>query len=244
MNSTVDNKARQMMLSVMEPDKVRVRIRTSWKSGMCLPDKEGEFDEEAVFAVLTFGDNYAIEKAVTSEHEEDGGRVKVMLADLNEYKRLLLKRTLLSWTLDVPIERDCNGWMTSGCYERVARLPAPLVEAFLRGFEESVEITDDEERTISRQCAILFSKSGRGVADACEAVSLFCTLGNYWEKFGLDKNKLPQLPYREYLMLRMMIGKEGEAVRVQSKPKPAGGGTRIAGAGGRARPSRGISTPM
>lgn len=230
-------------MSVMEPDKVRVRVRTSWRTGMCLPDKEGDSEEEAVFAVLTFGDNYAIEKAVTSEHEADDGRVKVMLADLNEYKRLLLKRTLLSWTLDVPVERDGHGWMTPGCYERVARLPAPLVEAFLRGFEESVEITDDEERLINRQCAILFSKSGHGVADACEAVSLFCTLGNYWEKFGLDKYKLPQMPYREYLMLRMMIGKEGEAMRVQSKPKAASG-TRIAGAGGRVRPSRGISQPM
>jgi hypothetical protein len=85
------------------------------------------------------------------------------------------------------------------------------------------------------------------VADACEAVSLFCTLGNYYEKFGLDRDRLWELPYREYLLLKMMIRQEGEArQREESRRKTsAHSGTKIvAGHGGRARPSRGIVRSM
>ena len=212
----------------------------AWRDGMCLPSPSGDREEEAVFSVVTFGDNHAIEKAVTSEMDVGDGRTKVSVADLNEYKRLLVKRSLLSWTLDIPVERDASGWMTKECYERVSRIPAPLMAAFLRGLEDSMDVTDDEERRIDRQSALLFSRTGRGVADACEAVSMFCTLGNYWEKFGLNKFELPKLPYKEYLLLKIMLGKEAEASRVASRPKP-GSTTKIAGAGGRVRPSRGVT---
>jgi len=141
--------------------------------------------------------------------------------------------------LPVPVERDEQGWMTQASYDRVSKVPGPLMEAFVRGMERSVEITDDEENRISRQCAVLFSRTGHGVHDACEAVSMFCSLGNFWEKFGLDKEKLPAMPYREYLMLKIVMGKEGDAARVAARPaRPSG--TRIAGAGGRTRPSRAI----
>ena len=225
-----------------EPDKVRVRTRVSWRFGMCLPDPEGEAEEEAVFAVVTFGDNRAIEKSVTREVDAGDGRTKFSVADLDEYRRLLLKRNLLSWTLDIPIERDASGWMRPECYERVSRVPAPLIAAFLGGLEASMEVTDEEERRIDRQCAVLFSKSGRGVADACEAVSMFCAFGNYWEKFGIDRFNLPKVPYREYVLLRMVMGKEAEASRVAARPR-AQSMTRIAGPGGRTRPSRGIVVP-
>jgi len=240
MNSTAENKARQVLQQVNEPDRVRVRVRVSWRNGICLPDKTGDKEEEAVFAVLTFGDNYAIEKAVTYEKDVDGSTT-VQVTDLNEYRRLLVRHNLLSWTLDIPIERDSYGWMTPECYQRVSRIPAPLMEAFVQGFEQSMEITEEEERKISRQCAILFSPTGRGVSDACEAVSLFCTLGNYWEKFGLNKATLPSLPYREYLLLKIMLSKEGDANRVKHH-HPASS-TKIASAG-RSRPSRGLVMPM
>ena len=94
---------------------------------------------------------------------------------------------------------------------------------------------------ITRQSINLFSKHSHGVKDACEAVGLFCTLGNYWEKFGINRDMLPKMPQKEYLMLKMMVGNEGEAMRrnnasAHSKPSP----NRVAGAGGRTRASRGV----
>ena len=246
LNSTVEQAARDVVAGIEEPDRVRVKVKVSWRGLICLPDKNGEFEEEAVFVAMTVGDHLALDKA-SSYDVEIGDNVKtrrttIRATDLNEYKRLLVKRNLLAWTLDIPVER-VGGWMTPECYERVSRVPAPLLEAFVDGFESSVEVTEAEERKINRQCAVLFGRDSRGVSDACEAVSLFCTLGNFWEKFGLDKEKLPRMPYKEYLLLKMMMGNEGESMRrTHSAKGPAV--TKIAGAGGRTRPSRGISMPM
>ena len=71
-------------------------------------------------------------------------------------------------------------------------------------------------------------------------VTLFCTLGNFWEKFGLNRFDLKKLPYKEFLMLRVMMQKEGEAMKRNQPQHNKGSNTRIAGPGGRTRPSRGI----
>ena len=241
--------ARRQCEELYDPDHVRVKIRTSWKMGFCLPDEKGESEESAVFTTMTFGDNFAIEKGTSYEVElgerMSGGKATTHVTDIVEYKRLLVKRNLVAWSLDIPIERDYSGWMTPECYARVSSVPAPLLEAFVRKFEESVEVSEEEEQRISKQCALLFSKSGHGVADACEAVSLFCTLGNFSEKFGISRDYLPKMSYKEFLLLKIMIGKESDSMR-QSAPRGGSGGalSQIIGPGGRARPSRGTKIAL
>lgn len=248
MNSTAEQRARKSCAELYDPDHVVVKVRTSWHMGFCLPNEQGETEESAVFATMTFGDNYAIEKATSYEVEVGekvgGGKVMTRVTDINEYKRLLLKRSLLEWSLDIPIERDRSGWMTPQCYARVANVPAPLLEAFVRQFEESVEVTEEEEEQISRQCALLFSKTGHGVSDACEAVSRFCTLGNFSEKFGVNRELLPRMPYKEFLLLKIMIAKESDALRLQQPRGGGGSSSKIVGGGGRPHASRGVRVPL
>ena len=245
----VEQKARQGCAELLDPNRVTVKVKTSHSRGFCLPDPEGKEEETAVFATMTFGDNYVIDKVTSydveiGERMGSGSKVYAKTTDINEFKRLLVKRSLLSWSLDIPIERDPSGWMTPACYARVSSVPAPLLEAFVRKFEESVDVSEEEEQQISRQCALLFSKNGHGVTDACEAVSLFCTLGNFSEKFGINREELPRMSYKEFLLLKIMIGKEGDAQRV-SAPRPGGAGTsKVVGAGGRSHPSRGVSIPL
>jgi hypothetical protein len=249
MNLTAEQNARNKCAELFDPDMVRVRVKTSWHRGFCLPDEDGDGEEWAIFATMTFGDNYAIDKATGYDVEvgdrmNGGGKIMTRVTDINEYKRLVVKRNLLDWSLDIPVERDRTGWMTQESYQRVSRIPAPLLDEFVRKFEESIEVSADEEQQIARQCAILFGKSGNGVTDACEAVSRFCTLGNFSEKFGISRELLPRMPYKEFLMLKIMIGKESEAMR-QNAPKSVGGGnTKVIGPGGRARPSRGTKIAM
>ena len=226
MNSTAEQVARKECSELYDPDRVTVKVRTSWRLGICLPDDKGDSEEVAVFKTMTFGDNYAIDRATSYDAEVgekfNGEKVTVRVTDINEYKRLMLKRSLLSWSLDIPIERDESGWMTPKCYARVSNVPAPLVDAFVSQFEESVEISEEEEQKITRQSILLFSKSGHGVTDACEAVSKFCTLGNFSEKFGINREILPKMPYKEFLMLKIMIAKESDNLRTQ-QPKPSAG---------------------
>lgn len=230
MNTTAEQTARMACAELFNPDLVTVRVKTSWVNGFCLPDENGQEEHTAVFLTMSVGDNYVIDKATSYEVEvgrmPTGTPVMVRATDVNEYKRLLVKRNLLSWSLDIPIERDESGWMTPDCYARVSSIPAPLLEAFVRSFETSSEVTEEEEQQISKQCALLFSKNGRGVTDACEAVSKFCTFGNFSEKFGINRDMLPKMPYKEYLLMKIMIAKEGESLRIQHSAanKPNGGG--------------------
>jgi hypothetical protein len=218
------------------PDTVRVRVPVKQSGAFWLPVEDSEEVIEAVFKAMSFGDNLVIEKACTYRIDNKQTRERRDEVDINEMRRLIVKRNLLSWTLPIPIERE-NDWMTEECYRRVGSVSAPLMEALLDRYEERIQVSKEDEELIHRQSAILFSKNSRGVADACEAVSLFCTLGNYWEKFGLDRFTILNLPYREYLMLKMMIGKEGDAHRATSHAKPSGSKI-VMGHRGRPMPSR------
>lgn len=240
--NTTDNPeaiAREECERLRDLTKVTVRVRASWHGPLLLPSKDGEIEVKAVFRTFTFGDNYVVERA-TMKHIPLGDTGQTMVAsEPNEYRRLMLKKNLLDWSLPVPIERE-DGWMTPESYDRVGNMPAPLIDALLDEFYRSTTISDEENKIIERQCAILFSEHSRGVSNACEAVSMFCTLGTFWEKFGLNKDMLPEVPFKEYMMLKMMTSKEGESMRQKTKSTASRhSGTKIAGAGGRTRPSRG-----
>ena len=60
MNSTAEEVARREYDLNFGPSKVRVKIRVSWNGDICLPDSDGKQEEEAVFRVLTFGDNHIL----------------------------------------------------------------------------------------------------------------------------------------------------------------------------------------
>jgi hypothetical protein len=130
MNLTVDEIARREEMLLINPQMIKVKVGVSWSKGMCLPDSSSKEQEEAVFKVLTFGDNQIIDKAVSYEVVLEDEKTKALALDINEYRRFLIKRNLLNWTLDIPIERK-DGWMTPECYDRVGKIPAPLMEAFL-----------------------------------------------------------------------------------------------------------------
>jgi hypothetical protein len=90
---------------------------------------------------------------------------------------------------------------------------------------------------------VLFGKNSRGVNDACEAVRLYCTMSGQWDKFGLKGEEMMEMPYRQYVMLKLMMSHENEAMRRQMKHKEPPT-TKIAGRGGRTRPSRGTRIPL
>lgn len=236
-SQTVDEKARDAWELVRDPTKVTIRVPVVWLGGICLPRAGGKDVVTAVFNTFTFGDNYAAEKATMQKLPIPGSEQFVVVSEPNEYRRLMVKKNLLSWSLPISIERE-NGWMTPACYERVGKICAPLMEALVDEFYKTTIITEDEESIMERQSALLFSESSQGVANACEAVSLFCTLGTFWEKFGLNKKELPVVPFKEYMMLKMMTRHEGDSMRQKMRPSHKGSPTKIM-SGGRTRMSRG-----
>lgn len=239
---TPEQIAKREMELMNYPEQVRVKVKVSRMGRFMLPDPDGKDEIDAVWKVLTFGDNMILERACQIKVDNKQTGEKYTESDVNEMKRLVVKRNLLSWSLPIPIERK-DGWMTAECYARISKVAGPIMDSLIGEYEDLMEVSKDEEEVIDRQSAILFSKNSRGVSDACEAVGLYCTLGNYWEKFGLDRFALSKLPYREFVLLKMMVGKEGVANRMAS-PSHKPSGVRVAGRGGRASAGRSISVPM
>jgi hypothetical protein len=214
---------------------VVVTVRVSWVNGICLPDNDGNEVKSARFKMMTLEDNEIMSRLSMRQNVEDRA------IDSEEMRKLMIRRLLLGWDLDIPIERYDN-WLTKECFERVMRIPAPLLTAILLEYEKKIVINDEEENEIRRQSIVLFSPNSGGIQDACEAVTLFCNYGNFWEKFGLNKWDMKGLTYREYLLLRLMIGHDMERTKKQMKQPSPKSRAKIAGKSG-ARASRGIVVP-
>ena len=73
-------------------------------------------------------------------------------------------------------------------------------------------------------------------------VSLFCNLGNFWEKFGIDRFNIKKLPYREYVMLKIMISKENSATAARNAAASSKKTGNVS-IGGKVQKSRGVVIP-
>jgi len=239
MNLTAKEMARREAEEMVDKGQVVVRLGVIDWNGIVMPvaDEMADRTEEAVFKQMTYGDNKTIERMSSYTGLRPDGKEQ-MLIDVVEYKRMLLKKNLLSWTLDVPVERK-NDWMTRECYKRVSLVSGTLLDAIVDKYEDTMIVTKEEESIIDRQASILFGKNSNGVANACEAVSMYCTLSSFNEKFGIRASELEGMSYRDYMRLRIMSSREAHASRASA---PAGRTpvTKIAGPGGRVRQSRGV----
>lgn len=202
---------------------IEVSVKVKWLGDICLPTSDGDAVIKAVFRRMKFEDSAAIDQYCTTVLDEPDTMV---VTDYDLARLLIVRKLLVSWTLDIPIERE-EGWLTDACFKRVVSLPAPLLSALVSKYDKTNNITKEEDEKIDRQSAILFSKNSHGVTGACEAVSLFCNLTNFWEKFGLNYFDLERMPFKKYLMLRIMVGKDSAAhaslmrqSQARSKVKP------------------------
>lgn len=230
-------------------DYVTVRVRVRFIEGkICVPDEYGDFEEYATFRRTTMNDSFEFEALAMVEEELGknpmGETMYQRSLDLNEYRRLLIMKNLFAWSLDIPLEHDYDGWLTDECWNRVANVSAPLLDAFVQQFEVSNVITEEEEKTITKQSVLLFGKNSKGVSEACEAVSKFCTYTNFGEKFNLSIDEIKKLPYREYILLRMMISNETESFKDRMKPISSGRSTSKISTGHGLKPSKGKVMPL
>jgi len=225
--------------SMVKSSFMEVRFSVESFQGIYLPDYNGSKEIVAKFRTLTFEDHNVIYQMATKLVKDEKAKDYVTITDYMEMKKLVLKRQLVSWNLDIEIEYD-GEWIREDVFKRICSIPGPFLMKMLDMYEEMSNLSQDEEEMIKRQSGLLFSGSGGGVANPCEAVSLYCNLSRFWDKFGLNKNDLKSLSYREYLQLRLMSINDDDAQRRASKAASTTSNTRVAGKGGSIRGSRGV----
>lgn len=233
--STMDNIAKEWKL-INSSDETIVSTKCGNLNGIVVPMKDGEEIVRAKFKIMTVEDNDVIVKISGHKVWNEMAGDFVIEPERNMFSLLLLKRLLLDWNIDIPIERE-NGWLTEECWNRVKNVNALVITDLLDKYQDIINMTDKEEAVINKQSTVLFSTTSGGVYNACDAISMFCLLSSFWEKFGLDKDKIKQLPYRDFVSLRMIMKHENDAMKRNSKSVNKNP-TRVAGPRG-SRPSRG-----
>jgi hypothetical protein len=239
LNTTPENQIKKEYEVLFKSGEIRVNLRAKKHGKSFIPDSEGDVELWAIFKPMGVEDYWVVERSVKTPTERDG--VRDVDYDTEEMERKILKNHLKKWSLDIPLQFDEEkDQLTDECLRVVLSQPAPLIGSFVEEYHNSFRITNEEKQQIDKQCAVLFSKNSRGVDAACDAVTLFCVLGNMWEKFGLNRFDLKKLSYKEYAQLRMVLSHEIEKQRRENNTNKKQGSAMVAGAGGRTRPSRGI----
>jgi hypothetical protein len=222
-------------------DTIEIKVNTIRLKNILIPNTDGDFIVRAIFKKMTCEDFWKIEKKCSVEDEVSSPCLNtekksiLKSIDYQEFRLEIIRRMLQKISI-FDLEYTEEGLKDSS-FEKVKNLSAPLVQALFREYEVSYHLTEEEDETITKQSAILFSPHSRGVENACETISLYCTLGNFWEKFGLNRFSLKQLPYKEYLQLRIMMNKDAESQKRKSNKKSN------SSIGGRVRSGRGIVIP-
>lgn len=224
----------QEYMSLVNQDTVRIEATFAEDNGVLFPSKTGDILHWVDFRVMDVHHHGLILDVSRYDVYQDLGYERTGYVsteiDSTDYDRAIIVYMLLDWSLS-DLERD-GDYLTQESVESIFRHPAPVVDEFVKRYEKTFRITGEEEKIINQQASRLFAGSGGGVSNACEAVALYCMLGNMWEKFGLNYYDLQHFPYRKYMMLRMMIDKDVDASRrrMESTKKTStgrGGNVRI-----------------
>ena len=99
------------------------------------------------------------------------------------------------------------------------RLPGKVLSRICKAIRGD-EPEEKEFNEIARQCALLFGKTG-SVENAHPLLSLYVTLGDMWQKFGLNYFDLQRLPIETRNTLKRIMGLENQ-IRASSQPQDNG----------------------
>lgn len=227
---------------------IEIRVNVKKINNILIPCLVGPYFVDFKFKKMTCKDHWNIEKICTrtaydeTKECEGGFPLKIDYVDYQEFKKEIICRMIKSISF-YRLKFKKNGELTEKSKDYVLSLPAPLIQSVIEKYEKSVRLSEEEEETIIKQSIILFGKNSKGVENACEAVNLYCNIGNFWEKFGLNRFQIKDLPYKEYVMLKMMISKENQSIASKNSASANKGKNNNIMMNGKMRKSSGISVP-
>lgn len=120
----------------------------------------------------------------------------------------MMRHHLRSWSFDTPLSFTRDGLLDDKSLERVMRLPCGVVRRLCNALRED-DLTEEEYNDIARQSALLFGKAGY-VENAHPVLSLYVTLTDMWQKFGLNYFDLQRLPVSLRNSLKRIMGLESQ----------------------------------
>lgn len=174
------------------------------EQGILFPDDNGDIEFIAKFHKMTYEKFNEIESKINK----------------NEYTYNEVKRNYLKNLISINLLEGIDG---------VYFLPYKVVSKMLELYMEKCELSDDDEFNLNKQSSLVFN--GKPVMNAHEGISLYCLLSSFYEKFGMTLKDIKNLPYKQFLELKLLMSKEND-IKVNSNKKSSkntGRKTNIAG---------------
>lgn len=187
-------------------ESVLIKVPYVLYSGMEIPVKESESERKFRFKQMTLKDSMETDRF--SYNIVLNGIFDSSGTDYNLYRYLLLRRTLLS--IDDKTFKRKNGWMEKEDWEVVRKMSGPIVLYALGKYEDSFVISDLERGKLEKESAILYGSKNGKILDPSPGLSMTCTLESLWDKFGLTKSDIENMPLKEYSKIKIILMKEAE----------------------------------
>lgn len=187
---------------------IKINIQCEMRDNILYPDTNGSMLIWVLFHEMTCDIHWKIEKLMKD----------------NGFQEDRIKDIYIDQIIDCSFIEEYNK-------ESLLKHTPMLIDCILDRYRETFEISEIEQEEMDKQSSIFFN--GKAVENSCEGINLYCLYSSFWEKFGLNRNDLKELPYKEYLLLKYLLIKETEVKKVNNKSgishKDAGKFTKIKG---------------
>ena len=188
-----------------------------------IQDKEFKNSEKVVFRFFELNETCSklLKKEGIRKHYFRGE--PFCYYDYLSYNSFILRNLLSWWSLEIELERNEFGVLTEECFERVMKIHPSILEHFLGLYDVAYDVSDTESQKIIDQCHNLFRRGSKGVMDADDSISVYCSLTGFWEKMGLNYFDLQKLPDDLYNKLSLIMRKDNEiqAKELENMSKPS-----------------------
>ena len=206
---------------IKESEEYEVTLWIVWKKDMpVIYEKEVVGAEKivAVFDRMNHDMWSYFEKNILDVIQGDNEKDISTVYNFMKMRAFIVRWLLKKWSLPIELNKMNNGELTDDCFKRVMKVHPRIMGNLISCMEEHIFIQEKEKETILKQASLLFMPNSPGVTNAHEAISLYCSLSSFWDKFGLNYFDLQKLPENVLAQLKMVINAEGD-VRTQQQKK-------------------------
>lgn len=195
----------------------KIRNDRSYKVFGFINEETFDISESGEESNLIWFEFYEMNKFLWSLLEKDSlKKIKdnikrdVYYFNYKNYKKFVLKYLIKDLSFDIEIKRKETGELSEKTMKEISSLNPKILDYFLNKFDELIALSESETLKISEQCGLLFKSNSNGVKSPHEAISLYCELAGFWEKFGLNYYDISKLPIDVYNKLRLILREENE----------------------------------
>lgn len=160
-----------------------------------------------IFRNPTYGSWKHIEEFVVEKHYDKHKMQDVHTYNFMLLKAFILRHLLISWSLPIDLSFD-GSVLDEFSFNRVLTVHPNILRYFIDKIENMVFLSDEDKNIINKQCLMMFAKNSNGVNAPHEAISMYCTLSGFWDKFGLNYFDLECLPHDIFLKLKTILNNE------------------------------------